>query len=319
MKRKILLLSPFLATALIIINNCQLTPAADMGAPELLAHRGLAQTFDISKVTWDTNTAGIIYPPEHSFIENSIPSMEAAFNYGADIVEFDIRVTKDKKLVVFHDYLLDSRTDGKGPVSEYTLEELKQLDIGFGYTADGGKTFPLRKTGIGLMPSFDEVLQRFPDKKFLIHLRDEGEEIGHILLGKLKTLNEERIDTISLYGNDPAIALIRDQYPTMKALTARMMKKGVLSYALLGWTGFIPGSIKNMELHMPIEYAKFLWGWPHIFLKRMQRANTRLVLVQKRGPWSGGFDTEEDLKRIPEHYSGCIWTDRIDRIGNLFE
>ena len=189
MKRKILLLSPFLATALIIINNCQLTPAADMGAPELLAHRGLAQTFDISKVTWDTNTAGIIYPPEHSFIENSIPSMEAAFNYGADIVEFDIRVTKDKKLVVFHDYLLDSRTDGKGPVSEYTLEELKQLDIGFGYTADGGKTFPLRKTGIGLMPSFDEVLQRFPDKKFLIHLRDEGEEIGHILLGKLKTLN----------------------------------------------------------------------------------------------------------------------------------
>ena len=34
------------------------------GSYKLLAHRGLAQTFDISKVEWDTNTAEIIYEPD---------------------------------------------------------------------------------------------------------------------------------------------------------------------------------------------------------------------------------------------------------------
>lgn len=47
--------------------------------PRLLAHRGLAQTFDITKVKWDTNTAAMIDPIEHPFIENTIPSMRAAF------------------------------------------------------------------------------------------------------------------------------------------------------------------------------------------------------------------------------------------------
>ena len=48
------------------------------GEYKLLAHRGLAQTFDVSAVEWDTNTAEIIDEPDHPFLENTIESMEAA-------------------------------------------------------------------------------------------------------------------------------------------------------------------------------------------------------------------------------------------------
>jgi glycerophosphoryl diester phosphodiesterase len=284
-----------------------------------LAHRGLAQTFDIEKVRWDTNTAAIIHHPEYPYIENTIPSMKIAFEYGADIVEFDIRVTKDKQLAVFHDYSVESRTEKKGKISDYTLAQLKEMDVGYGYTADHGKSYPLRNTGIGLLPSFDEVIKEFPDKYFLVHIRDDGKEIGELLLAKLNNMNENQIAHISIYGNDEAIVLIKKKYPKMKSLSARSIRKAIIEYELIGWTGYIPKSIRNSELHMPIEYAKFLWGWPSIFVNRMKKVNSRMVIVMKKGQWSGGFDSVDDIKKIPVNYSGCIWTERIDRIGNYYK
>ncbi len=61
---------------------------------------------------------------------------------------------------------------------EKTLAELKALDIGYGYTADGGNTFPFRGQGVGLMPSLDEVLARFPDKRFLINIKSKDANEG---------------------------------------------------------------------------------------------------------------------------------------------
>lgn len=303
--------------AFVVVNNCSAIPSNTDSRPSLLAHRGLAQTFDIESVKWDTNTASIIHKPEHPYIENTIPSMRAAFDYGADIVEFDIRVTKDKELAVFHDYNVDFRTEGKGAVSDYTLRELKTLDVGYGYTHDGGTSFPLRGTGVGLMPSMDEVLEAFPEKEFLIHIRDDGDEIGILLLEKFKQMSEEELQHISIYGNDDAIERIKREFPGMKALSKKIMTKAFIDYTLIGWSGIIPGSMKNIQIHMPNEYARFLWGWPHKFLERMDTVNTRFVLVTKKGSWSGGFDSAEDLKRVPKGYSGCIWTERIDIVNSL--
>jgi glycerophosphoryl diester phosphodiesterase len=257
-RKHILLYTILVIATFIIINNCQIVPNKKESKPELLAHRGLAQNFDISKVTWDTNTAAIIFPPEYPYIENTIPSMQIAFEYGADIVEFDIRVTKDKELAVFHDFTVDSRTEQKGKVSDYTLKELKTMDVGYGYTPDNGATFPLRSTGIGLLPSFDEIMQEFPNKQFLVHIRDDGEEIGRILRSKLESMNQKQIENLSIYGNDKAIQIIRKQYPTMKALSARIIKRAFIEYELVGWTGFIPQSIRNIELHIPLQYANFV-------------------------------------------------------------
>ena len=285
----------------------------------LVAHGALGQTYDLEGVEWDTNTAAIIHEPEHLYIENTLPSMQAAFDYGADIVEFDIRLTKDKQLAVFHDDTLEYRTDGKGYVSDHTMDELRQLDVGYGYTADNGKTFPLRGKGIGLMVSIEDVFRTYPDREFLIHIKDGGNEIGPILLNFLETLDESSIDNISVYGNDLALDLLRDHYPQMKTLSKSRMVGAFLRYLLIGWTGFVPGAIRNMEIHLPVQYAKLFWGWPDRFLQRMDKVNTRVVLVQYVDGWSDGFDSEADLMKLPENYTGGIWTNRIDVVGPLLK
>lgn len=40
---------------------------------------------------------------------------------------------------------------------DYTTSELQALDIGYGYTANEGKSFPIRSKGENLMPTLDEV------------------------------------------------------------------------------------------------------------------------------------------------------------------
>jgi glycerophosphoryl diester phosphodiesterase len=146
--------------------------------PVLLAHRGMAQTYHREGLERDTCTATRIDEPDHPFLENTIASMRAAFAMGADIVELDIHPTTDGQFAVFHDWSLECRTEGKGVTREQAMSYLKTLDVGYGYTADGGKTFPFRGTGVGLMPTLDEVLQAFPDKRFLINVKSRDPSRG---------------------------------------------------------------------------------------------------------------------------------------------
>ncbi len=205
------------------LNNTNLF-YTDEGNYKLLAHRGLAQTFDISQVEWDTNTAEIIYEPEHPYLENTIISMQAAFELGADVVEFDIKLTKDNRLAVFHDHALEYRTDGTGEVSDYTMEELKKLDVGYGYTADNGHTYPFRGKGIGLMPDIDEVLSTFPDKELLIHIKDGNLKSYEVLWNDyLSNMTSDRLAQIAVYGDDGGMEYLRQQSPTLRLLSMAML------------------------------------------------------------------------------------------------
>ena len=295
------------------LNNSSLL--AETGRYRLLAHRGLAQTFDISQVEWDTNTAAVMDEPEHGYLENTLASMEAAYSFGADVVELDIQKTGDGKLAVFHDFDLSMRTDGTGPVSGYTMEELKRLDVGYGYTADGGRTYPFRGTGTGLMPELTEVLAAFPDRDLLIHMKDTDPETAVILWSYLEEFSPDRLDGISVYGNHQGLMYLREQNSSIRVLSMEYLKRALLKYELLGWTGYIPPEIHNLQIHIPIRYARLLWGWPHRFVDRMESVNSRVVLVAGDGKWSEGFDTRESLKEIPEGFRGYVWTNRIDVIA----
>lgn len=59
--------------------------------------------------------------------ENTIASIRAAVKEGVDMIEFDIRVTKDRKLIVFHDSNLKRITGLNKNVSELNLSEINKL------------------------------------------------------------------------------------------------------------------------------------------------------------------------------------------------
>lgn len=286
--------------------------------PILLAHRGMAQTFSMEGIEWDTCTAKRINQPEHPYIENTIPSIEAAFEAGADRVEFDIKRTKDNQFAVFHDFELSCRTDGAGAPADYTMEELKKLDVGYGYTADNGQSFPFRGRGVGMMPSMAEVLAQFPEKEFLIHIKSNDAKDGELLAKYLGELSEEQQKLITVYGDNEPIEILQAEMPGLRMMSMDTMKSCMIPYLLLGWTGYIPGNCENSQIHLPEKYARFIWGWPDKFLQRMDSVNTKVVIVAGDGNWSEGFDQKVDLERLPANFFGEIWTNRIEAIAPEF-
>ena len=299
------------------VNNTNLRSDAPAGRPEWLAHRGLAQTYDLAGVGNDTCTARRILPPEHGYLENTIASMRAAFAAGADIVEFDIHPTTDGAFAVFHDWALDCRTDGHGVTRTHALATLRSLDIGYGYTADG-KTFPFRHKGVGLMPTLDEVLATFPDRRFLINVKSNDPAEGEMLAARLARLPPQQRRLLMSYGGERPMAVLRERLPELRVMSRRSLVRCGLGYIALGWSGHVPAACARSLILVPINLAPFLWGWPGRFVARMRRNDALVFVTGPYGPGdpgTRGVDDRATLARLPPHFSGGIWTNRIDRIG----
>jgi len=133
-----------------------------------IAHRGI---FDNDKVP-----------------ENSIKSFKNAINKGY-VIEFDVHLTKDKKIVVFHDMDLDRMTKKTGNIKELTLEELQKIK--------------LLDTEYRI-PSLDEVLELIDGKvPILIEIKYDvkGFELPKLLLERLKTYKGK----VAIQSFDPFI------------------------------------------------------------------------------------------------------------------
>lgn len=64
--------------------------------------------------------------------ENTLRSFLHAEQAGMDLIELDLHLSKDGALAVMHDAEVDRTTDGKGPIADKTLSELRELDAGQG-------------------------------------------------------------------------------------------------------------------------------------------------------------------------------------------
>lgn len=80
--------------------------------------------------------------------ENSLQAIQNCIDMGVDMVEIDLKRTKDGHLILMHDKTIDRTTTGKGRPEDYTLAELRQLRLRNGA---GHKT-------AHLIPTFREVM-----------------------------------------------------------------------------------------------------------------------------------------------------------------
>lgn len=70
-----------------------------------------------------------------NFPENSLEAIESAIQMGVDIVELDVHRTADGELVVCHDRTINRTTNGKGKISELTLEYIRSRYLRAGHGA----------------------------------------------------------------------------------------------------------------------------------------------------------------------------------------
>ena len=103
--------------------------------------------------------------------ENSLAAIENVIKMGCDIVEIDIRKTKDGHLILMHDNTLDRTTTGRGKVSDWTLNDIKKLKLRNGLGIHTRHTIPTLEEALLLAkgkiminldkayPLFDEVYE----------------------------------------------------------------------------------------------------------------------------------------------------------------
>ena len=278
---------------------------------QLISHRGVHQTFPLDNLQNDTCTAKIIDPPAHNFLENTIDSISEAFKHGADIVEIDIHPTTDNQLAVFHDWTIDCRTNGKGITHEQSMTSLKKLDLGYGYTADGGKTYPFRGKAIGLMPTLTEVLQTFPDRKLAINQKDKFTKTVQLVAQTLKEYPRSQRQNIYFLSGEEQFSLLQKEIPEVRqTLPSRNdIKACSLNYLGMVFSGKISESCNRTAFAMPARYLKYIPGWPSLFLSQARQVNLKVYVAD--------VDTPEDLATVKGLPINGIVTNKIEVISPL--
>ena len=103
----------------------------------------------ISAVLHDPNYVAVVAHRGdwRNWPENSLAAIESAINMGVDMVEIDVKLTRDSILVLCHDWTLDRTTTGSGAIADYTYEQLQAYDLkrGHGIAIPGMKIPTLRQ------------------------------------------------------------------------------------------------------------------------------------------------------------------------------
>ncbi len=143
--------------------------------------------------------------------ENTILALEAAVEIGVDVLESDIRFTKDDVPILFHDEDLMRTTGVSGYIRDKTLDELLQIDLGYNFTTDIGQTYPFRGKGLKIV-TLAEALERFPDTILNLDIKDTfrqaPEEVARVLL------EHQRIENIMIASfHPPQLKRFREKAP----------------------------------------------------------------------------------------------------------
>ncbi|MEJ6399326.1 glycerophosphodiester phosphodiesterase family protein [Yoonia sp. 208BN28-4] len=307
------------ALAIWFLNTSVFELVPDSQQPRLLAHRGVHQIYVGDDRTADTCRANPVAASNHGLIENTIPSMQAAVAAGADVVELDVHLTTDGILAVFHDWTLECLTDGTGVTHQQDFAYLQSLDLGYGYTSDG-ETFALRGTA-GPMPSLRDVLTADLGGQLLINFKSNKAEDAAALDALLRDLPDTTAQVFGAYGGAEPTQAILAARADMRGFDRTTLRSCLIRYAAMGWSGYMPHACRNTLVAVPLDYAPYLWGWPHRFTRRMQAAGSDVILW---GPYDGsgfssGIDDAATLAQVPDHFDGYIWTNRAELIGPLMQ
>src|SRR5688572_11152557 len=78
---------------------------------------------------------------EDEFPSNTLYAFKRAVRAGADMIELDVGVTRDGRVVVSHDTTLDRTTNGRGTIASHTLAQIRRLDGAYWFAGGGDEAY----------------------------------------------------------------------------------------------------------------------------------------------------------------------------------
>ena len=307
-----------LAAALVILglslfNASWLAPRPE-GRLTLIAHRGSGQPIAAGAPA-DCN-ARHVRPGQHgNLIENSAGAMTKAIGDGAGGLMLDVQATLEGEAVIFRDRTLDCRTNGTGRVAERDLAYLRTLDLGYGYSADGGRSFPQRGLGIGAMPTVYDVLRAYRSTTLIFDLADA--RAADATLTAFRRAGVEIGPRHGFAGPPEARTRLRQLTQAGFLLDNAASEACIAPYYRTGWLGMVADACNGATLILSRHGGWTLWGWPYRFLARMSGAGARFFIAGDgtEGDHWAGLTEPEQLGEVPHDYKGMLLVEDMDNVG----
>ncbi len=249
------------------------------GAPLLIAHRG-----------------GAALAPENTLVA----FRNAVENWDADLIETDVRLTADGRVVIMHDPTVDRTTDGSGAVAEMTWRQLRDFDAAYHYRDANGE-HSLRGTGVRI-PLFAELLEALPQARFIVEAK-----VPEVAAPLVKDIMAADADHRVIIGAVRASTLAGARhYPGPQGAS----KRQVTLYWLLHHVGLAG------RFYTPRADGFQLPEWSgslHVTTPRMVRAAHRANIPVY--VWT--VNDPADMRRLLEWGADGIMTDRPDLLAEV--
>jgi glycerophosphoryl diester phosphodiesterase len=156
--------------------------------------------------------------------ENTLASFELAIRDKADAIEFDVKLSADKKVIIIHDATVDRTTNGIGKVARLDLVALKELDAG-GKFSEGFKGEKI--------PTLHEVFERFGKQILMnVELTNYSTSFDDLVIRVVELVKTYKVEDRVIFSSFLARSL---------RLARRLLPEvpcGLLVYS--GWLGLFP-------------------------------------------------------------------------------
>jgi glycerophosphoryl diester phosphodiesterase len=233
--------------------------------------------------------------------ENTLAAFDRGMSLGADGLELDVRLSRDRIVVVIHDRTLERTTNLRGLVADATADDLSRADAGYRFEASG--TTPFRAQGHGV-PRLADVLSRYPSARVIIELKEASAELARATIDVVRAARA--VDRVCLGAfSRPALKAARVLEPAIATSAAREEVRWALYRSWIGW----PVSRVRYRGYQVCETS----GWTRVVSPHFVAVSHRVDLPVQ--VWT--VDEPEDARRLLSWGVDGLITDRPDVIVPL--
>jgi len=169
--------------------------------------------------------------------ENTIAAFKLAKEFKADAVEFDVKLSADRHVVIIHDSTVDRTTDGTGKVADLSLAEIKKLDA--------GRKFNDHFSGERI-PTLREVFELFGDQlRMNVELTNYMSPMDGLVYEVIKLIKEFSLQKTIIFSSF---------YPRNLKIAGRLLPEipsGLLIFP--GWLGWISRHITRNKIYQALH------------------------------------------------------------------
>jgi glycerophosphoryl diester phosphodiesterase len=227
--------------------------------------------------------------------ENTLEAMARSLAAGADILDVDLRMTRDGVIVARHDRDVATSTDGTGFVDELTWREVGSLDAA-AYRSGDSLDGPVR------VPSLRQVLDRFPDERLSLELKQTEPSMAEALCDELRVTGSTHRVYLSS-NDDAAVYAARDACPEVLITT----------------------TYRDLDEMRAAEDAGRAWcapspiGQPPFRPGRFDDERVRRSHAQGRAIYTWTVDDPDDLRDLAIAGVDGVYTRRPDIARQIFD